>query len=268
VFARLAQKPVVTAGFYALTLPVYALFGLSLKWAYLTKGDWHLLLVGVPLMALAMLLNARLLGRLAFALLFTKNLFARKKAKKPKADRPRLARAEEYDPPPPVAAQPSELPPIDTPDGELAGYNVLMADDPPAPKKRVKAVAADDADEPPAPKKPRRKPKADKRPQDLARAWDEDDEDRTPYTMGPAEGEPLPPERPAAELAVPKADEMALLDRRDVPKPPKRVWSAEVLAFLPQPGTVSALLVLSVLGVFAGVMVRAARAFDPTAGAD
>ena len=70
VFTRLVQKPVVTAVFFALTLPVFALFGVAFKWAFLTKGDWPMLFVGVPLLVLAALLYARLLGRLAFTLMF------------------------------------------------------------------------------------------------------------------------------------------------------------------------------------------------------
>ena len=56
VFARLSQKPLVTAGFYALSLPVVVLLGVAFKWAFMTKGEWHLLFAGSPLLALAALL--------------------------------------------------------------------------------------------------------------------------------------------------------------------------------------------------------------------
>ncbi|MCI0700909.1 MAG: hypothetical protein L0241_07490, partial [Planctomycetia bacterium] len=65
---------------------------------------------------------------------------------------------------------------------------------------------------------------------------------------------------------TPRADEMALLDRRDAPKPPKRVWTAELFAFFSQPGTISAMVVLSGIGIVMGVMVRIARDFNPVGG--
>lgn len=270
VFTRLVQKPVVVVGFFGLSLPVLALSGVAFKWAFLTKGEYELLFVGAPLLALGMLLYARLLGRLAFALLFTKNILGRKKRKK----------AEVMDATPPASLEPAPPPaevadatPINTPDGELMGYSVLIADDPPAPKKRVKAeVIADEPAEPEAGTKPastkslKRVPASKRR--ERARAWTDEDDDATPYGMHAAEGKEPEKERLPEALTKPRADEMALLDRRDAPKPPKQVWSAEVLVFLGQPGTISALLVLSALCVFAGVMVRVARAFDPTVGAE
>lgn len=282
VFARLAQKPLVTLGFFALTLPVAVLFGVAFKWAFLTRGEYPLLFAGVPLLVLATLLYARLLGRLAFALMFTKDLLKRKKKKRPKriTRGPVAADPEEA----PAATQPSLLPPINTPDGELAGYNVLIADDPPAPKKRVTAQIVDDTEEPEgAPVAPRsRKARPEESPPvprarkparpapafEPTRTWTDDDDDATPYEMNPADG--TGPEKPLIpdELLKPKAEEMALLDRRNVPKPPKHVWSAKLLAFLGQPGTLSALLVMSASGTLAGVMVRVARAFDPTFGAE
>ena len=72
----------------------------------------------------------------------------------------------------------------------------------------------------------------------------------------------------ASEVLKPTADEMALLDRRDVPKPPKRVWTAELFVFLGQPGTISALMILGLIGAMAGVMVRVARQFNPVAGGE
>ncbi len=270
VFTRLVQKPFVTITFFVLTLPVFALFGVAFKWAFLTVGNWPMLFVGVPLVVFAALLYARLLGRLAFALMFTKNLLKRKK-KKPKP----------FDATPPASIDPPSEPvesydptPINTPlDGELMGYNVLIADDSPAPKKRVKAQIVDDEPSPleasprpvAEPATQRKRAKSD-HPLDSARTWTDEDDDATPYGVNPSEVKDE--ERIPAEVMKPRADEMALLDRRDAPKPPKVVWSLELLAFLGQPGTISALVILSGLGVFSGVMVRVARAFDPTSGAD
>ncbi|MDY3562833.1 hypothetical protein R5W23_004313 [Gemmata sp. JC673] len=264
VFARLVQKPAVTAGFFALTVPVYAVFGLAFKWAFLTKGEYPLLFVGMPLLAVSMLLYARLLGRLAFALLFTKDLLRRRK-KKPRPEPVRRARVEEAEEPAALAPQPSDLQPISTPDGELVGYNVLIADDDPPrpPRKRVKAQIADDGlPEPP----PAHEPPAPAHRLERARTWADEDEDALPYEMKAAEGkEPEKATRPS-EVLKPRADEVALLDRHDAPKAPKQVWSGELFVFLGQPGTVYAILVLTALGLLAGMMVRVARTFDPTAG--
>ena len=270
VFARLAQKPGVTAGFFLLALPVVALGGVAFKWAFLTNGDWHMLFVGVPLLVFAALLYARLLGRLAFALMFTRDLLKRKKKKKPSAMDATPPASRER-PPPPVEV--GDTRPIVTPDGELDGYNVLIADDPPAPKKRIKAQVIDEpAEEPlelvPEPPPPpvsrkRAKPARAAKPE---RTWTDEDDDKTPYGVNASEVKDE--ERVPQEVVKPRAEEMALLDRRDAPKPPKQVWSPVVLAFLAQPGTISALMILAALGTAAGVMVRIARAFDPTAGAE
>jgi hypothetical protein len=270
IFARLIQKPAAVAGFYLFTLPLFALAGLAFKWAFLTAGEWHLLFAGVPLLVFAMFLYARLLGRLAFALTFTRDLLKQRKKKKPKPERPaRAADEDEAEPAdgPPAALQPSELPPINTPEGELAGYNVLISGDPPAPKKRVRAeFAEEDApepvmklqDEPPPP--PKRPPS-----RDPSRVWTDDDEDATPYSATRAEA--VPEEYAATKVVKPSAEEMELLSDSSKPRPPKAVWNAEVFAFLAQPGTISAMLVLCALVTLAGAAVRAARMFNPVAGA-
>ncbi|MFM8271112.1 MAG: hypothetical protein ACKODX_02145 [Gemmata sp.] len=264
VFARLSQKPLVTAGFFALSLPVVALLGVAFKWAFMTKGEWHLLFAGSPLLALAALLYARLLGRLAFALMFTKHLFQKKKKKKPKPQVPVATAIEDREPEEsrPVT-QPSELPPIETPDGELAGYNVLIANDGPSPrKKRVRARAVEDepGDRPPTAAPPRTP--------NRTRNWTDEDDDASPYVVNAPEVEYEEPTTRPSEVIKPRADDLALIDRRDAPKPPKVVWSVGLFWFLGQPGTVSALTILSVSCLLAGVLVRMARAFDPTAGAE
>jgi hypothetical protein len=255
-FARLVQKPAVTLGFFLLTLPVFAVGGIAFRWAFMTSGEWELLFVGMPLLTVTMFLYARMLGRLAFALMFTKDLFKRKKKKSPKKAKPDADASDEPERPAPV--QPSELPPLESPDGELVGYNVLIADEPPAPKKRVKAeVAEDEPSEPaPEPSKPR--------PSGRGRAWTDDDEDAAPYGVNAPEVKDE--ERVPEAVLKPSAEALALLDRRDAPKPPKRVWTAELFVFFGQPATISAMMILCVAGVLAGVMVRVARQFNPTAG--
>jgi hypothetical protein len=262
VFTRLAQKPAVVAGFLVFTLPLFALGGLAFRWSFLTKGDWPLLLFGMPLLVLVGFLYARTLGRLAFALMFTRDLFKRKKKKKPK----RVPSIPANTPREPTPVQPSEMAPIMTPmDGELVGYDVLIAEDPPPPKKRVKAEVVDEplpeAESPtPSPAEPTRSAP----PSDRAGTCPDEDEDTTPYEVNPSEVKD--DERIPESVLKPSAEELALQDRRDAPKPPKRVWTSEIFAFLPQPGTLSAMVILTALGLLAGVMVRVARDFNPTGG--
>jgi hypothetical protein len=266
VFARLAQKPAVTLGFFLLTLPVFALAGAAFKWAFLTKDEWELLFAGVPLMVLAGFLYARLLGRLAFALMFTRDLLKRRKKKKPKKEARDVlesAAAEREEKAEPTFTQPGEVT-ISTPDGEVAGYNVLIADDPP-PKKRVKAEVVEDDGHPaatpePSPAKPHAK--RSKREVEPARAWTDEDDDATPYDAHPAEVQPE--ESAPGAVIKPDAEELALLERTDAPKPPKKVWGVGLFAFLAQPGTVSAIIILTGIGLLAGAAVRVARMFDPT----
>jgi hypothetical protein len=266
VFARLAQKPAVLLGFLALSAVTLAVFGVGFQWAFVTEGQWELLLVGAPLVVVAGLVYARLLGRLAFALRFTKGLFPTKKKKKRKSDaEPEEKPAE----PPPV--QPPDLPPVSTPDGELVGYNILTGDEsPPAPKKRVRAEVVEveppllppetEVDPLPQPRpKPRREPTS---PEERARVWtDDDEEEATAY--GVKEAEVVPVDTTPKEVVEPKASEMALLNRDDAPKKPKRVWGPELFAFLGQPQTVSAIIIASALCFAMGVMIRVARAYNP-----
>jgi len=274
VFARMAQRPGTVAGFFLLSLPVFALGGIAFRWAFMTKGEWELLFAGVPLFALALFVYARLLGRLAFALVFTRDLFKkRRKKKEPEAKAPiARERTAEDATEPAVYVQPSELPPINTPDGELAGYNVLMADDEPKPKKkRVVAELADESEEP--------EPAAPSPPPFKRNTWD--DEEVTAYGLTEPDAPPPEPkpkleakpkrkrEREATdsteeELSPAVKEELALLERGDMRKAPSRVWSADLFAYFGQPETFAALAVLSVMGVLAGVLVRVARAYNPT----
>jgi len=265
VFVRFAQKPLVVLGFLVLSAPVLALFGLGFKWAFLTEYQWQLLFAGAPLMMLAVFLYARLIGRLAFALRFTKGLFPARKKKKPKPDaEPKKPADEEVMP---TLAQPADLPPINTIEGELTGYNVLMEDEMPRPRKRVRAEAVEEAEgEPESLPVPVTRSRAEPSSTGAAkrsRSWDDDDDDDArPYEVHAAEAVPEEEKLPE-EVVKPRADELALLDRSDAPKKPKRVWGPDVLAFLFQPGTISALVIASGMCFLVGVMVRLARAFNP-----
>ena len=266
VFARLAQKPAVTLGFFVLSIPVLALFGVAFKWAFLTKGEWELLFVGAPLVVVAGLLYARLIGRLAFLLKFTKSIFREKKKKKPKADAETRAEPESEQ----SSVQPRDLPPINTLDGELTGYDVKFEEDA-APRKRVKAEAVEVESEarrtpPPLPRSmPPPLPVSRDKPdtsEERARIWrDEDDGEPTSYGVHEAEVDTR--ENTPKEVVKPKEEEMRLLSRDDVPKKPKIAWGPELLAFLAQPATISAIVIATGWCILVGVMVRVARDFNP-----
>lgn len=270
VFARLAQKPMVTFGFYLLSIPVLALFGLAFQWAFLTQGEWELLFIGAPLMILSGFLYARLIGRLAFALRFTQSLFREKKKKKPKETRERETRFEDELEPAPK--QTRDLPPINTVDGELTGYDVKFEDDPlPKPRKRLVAevleVESDDETEMPPRPVPPPLPKSARRAAPITQIEPErigkDDDDDEPTSYGVHEPEADVPANTPQEIVKPKEEELRLISRDGAPKKPKRVWGPDLLAFLAQPGTISAGIIASGMCFVVGVMVRVARDFNP-----
>ncbi|HEX4611701.1 MAG TPA: hypothetical protein VH092_26125, partial [Urbifossiella sp.] len=145
--------------------------------------------------------------------------------------------------------QPSELPPIETPDeGPLTGYDVRFADDPPKKPARPR-VRAEVAAEPP----PRRQPHPD--------------DDDTTYEVNRPDGAALPEERIPEAVVKPREDELRLINRDDAPKKPKVAWSAaEVLAFLGQQETLAQGGMLTLLCLFFAGLVRVCRAFNPAAG--
>ncbi|MDB5307703.1 MAG: hypothetical protein JWO38_1905 [Gemmataceae bacterium] len=268
VFGRLARKPAVVLGFFGLSGATLAGFGLAFHWVFNAPGlVW--LFVGSPLLVVTGLLYARLLGRLAFVLMFTKSVLSRKRKRKRarSADAPRDdgrvpggGTGEEAEDSGHVFTQPSDLPPINTPDeGPLSGYDVTVEDHRPKPRKRVVAEVAG-SDPPP-------RSKADSPPHEgktsPPRRGSEDDEDATPY--GVNEPEVQPEERAPVDVVKPSAVEMQLLNRDDAPRPPKQVWTGEIFAFLVQPGTVTVILMLSAMCVGVGGMVRIAREFNPVA---
>ena len=242
VFDRLAQRPRVTLGFFALSLIPIAGVGVALDRIVRGEGGgW--LVFGAALLVLSLYGYARLLGRLAFVLMFTKSRLARlrKKKEEPRDELPPVQ-------PPPLPEpdevegfrQPSELPPIDTPDeGPLAGYDVAFADEPRPKKARVRAEAV-------YPRRP--------------------DDDDVPYAVNEPDGAALPEERLPASVVKPREDEMKLLDRSDAPKKPKVAWSAEVLAFLGQQETWAQAGVLTFFALVVGALVRLLIETNPVKG--
>jgi hypothetical protein len=277
VFARLVQRPVVTFGFLLLSIPILAAFAVGFKWAFLTEDAWRLLFAGAPLMVIAGLMYARLIGRLAFALKFTKSLFSEKRKKKPSLSVAASAEEKTEE----VFNQPSELPPINTPyDGELSGYDVKLEDDPlPRPKKRFKAEVVES--EPELEKESSKDPdfkverKRRRRPPrsgeiERSRVWTDEDDDSTPYDVREAEGMAIERDEKEKVEKIEKhrvEEELKLLRRDDVPKKPKVIWGLELFVFFAQSGTISAIVIASGLCFLAGTMVRVARMFNPVAGA-
>ena len=139
-----------------------------------------------------------------------------------------------------------------TPDeGPLAGYGVRFDEPtPPKPRKRVKAAKAEpdpDADPDPPPKPRKRRPA--------------EDEDGGSYGVRAAEVEAE--DRAPREVVRASAAELRLFSKDRAVKPPTRVWTAEVLAFLGQMETVMSVVMLSGMCFAVGGMVRIARAFNP-----
>lgn len=258
VVLRLIQKPGVTFGFYMFSAGVLGLFGLGFQWVFLTADEWHLLFIGAILLVVSILLYARLLGRLAFALRFTRGVIA-KKTSKPK---PRAKSKRSNEEVIPTIGQPEDLPPIKTVDGDLVGYNILVEDDRnKSHRKRLKAELVD--------------PEADReslyaitydfepRVTDFMENDDEDSPPR-PYQLDALGDASLV--EPRAVLHQPRPDELALLSRHDAPRKPKHVWDLSLLAFLVQPRTIVVICFASGLCMFTGTFVRLARLFNPAAG--
>jgi hypothetical protein len=68
------------------------------------------------------------------------------------------------------------------------------------------------------------------------------------------------------ELLQPTPDERRLRYRDDAPTAQRRLWTADLLAFLSQPQTLSAWLLSSTLASVLVLLVRLVRAFQPAAG--
>jgi hypothetical protein len=255
VLAKLTRRPVVAVGFLGLSALTLALFGVALQWTFFT-GGFVWLFLGSPVLVLAWLVYARLLGRVAYSLMFTKSYPGRRKKKRARNDaeggeavrRPSAGGAEEPEPEA-AFAQPSDLPPVVTPDeGPLTGYDVKFDAPPPVRKKRVVAEVAAPHPEPAA----------------GTRVSSDEDDDTTPYGVNAAEVQPE--DRAPPVVIKPSADEMRLLDRSDAPRPVKQVWTGEVFAFLGQPETWVVVVTLSAMCVVFGGMVRVARTFNPVPG--
>ena len=260
VIERLIRKAAVLPGFFLLSGVVLGVFGLAFYLTFFAPGIiW--LIVGSILLVLTGFVYASLVGRLAFAIVFTKSTLGKLGKRKKKRSRQVVpeSSSSEVDPErrdEPV--QPSSLPPIETPDeGPLTGYDMVVDSVQPRVRRRVVAEVIRDehGDAFPLLDEPKPAPVLESGPSEP-----EEDEDR-PYDVNDPEVEP--DERAPPEVVQPSEMEMKLLSRDDAARPPKRVWSPDLVAFLVQPGTVSVVLLLSAMCFAVGGMVRIAREFNP-----
>jgi hypothetical protein len=266
VFGRLARKPGIVVSFLVVSGLDLAALGLGFHWTFNADGlVW--LFIGTPLFIVAALLYSRLLGRLAFALVFTRSILTRRKKKSAEVSRSPETPSFESS----VAstgieedasdrfAQPSDLPPIQTPDdGPLTGYNVAFDEPKSKPRKRVRAqsmrVQSVSADASVA--SGQAEPDGD-----FQRPFSMQDDGGAAY--GVQEPEVQPEDRAPPEVVKPSEVEMRLLCRDDVPKPPKRLWTPEVFRFVLQPDSLAVIGLLCVICAMVGGLVRVAKAFNP-----
>lgn len=246
VFGRMARKPGVVLGFLVFSGLTLLLLGFGFHWTFNADG-LVFLAIGCPLLVVAAMIYARLLGRLAFSLMYTRSILSRKKKKK-RTEAPAAAEQPEHEAEA-AFVQPSELPPIQTPDeGPLTGYDIRFDD---VRKKRVRAESAS-AKEKPEPQRPPARPM-------------DDDEDQ-PY--GVHEPEVKTEDRAPEEIVKPSEMEMKLLSRDDAPKPPRQVWSLDLMGFLFQPEMLATFGLLTTLCLLFGGVVRIAREFNPVRGGE
>jgi hypothetical protein len=125
---RMVHKRAATLGFYAWSGVLLIVFGAAFHWTFL-GSNLVLLLIGAPLLVVCWAMYARLLGRLAFVLMFARPWSERKRAKprKPRTGRyPGEDKAEEVLPPistPTRFQQPSQQTPLQSPsDGPTGSH--------------------------------------------------------------------------------------------------------------------------------------------------
>ena len=240
LFSRMAQRPRQVGQFYVLSLPVFGAFAVCF---YILTARPHtaleIVLFLAPLAAAAYLVYARLLGRIGLVLSFTKGREdLRPRRRRPKPNPAIVTPVIEEATAGPV--QPSQLPGIMTSyDGELTGYDVSTADQPPP----LPAVAT------------------------RSRIIDDDDNGEAIRVIEP---DPVPIERPLTlhqeqALKAPRKDELELYDHSErIVREPKRPFGAECFAFLLQPGPLHAWVKLSLGFLMLGALIFFLHELRPT----
>lgn len=277
VFLRLKQKPALTLSFYALSGLVLVAFGIAFHWTF-GETPVIFLFFGAPLLVVAWLMYARLLGRVAFVLSFTKPWLEKKKVTSRK---PVLTGrfGNDTEAPPQRdhedrrrVQQPSTQEPLQSPDDEpVQGYDVKFQDDlPPAPPQEPEVRQTPPQVEvlPLTPEQQEFREREKRRRQHLSpsQRWDDEDDDKTPYIANAPEV--AAEERAPKQLVEPKAFEMRLISREGRPKKPRRAWTAEVFLFLFEPATMGIALRLTFLCLIVGGFVKIAKSVNPAAGGE
>jgi hypothetical protein len=238
VLKRLSQRMPAVIGFYLFSIPIAFAFVGSFHVITRSEASFVLGLFLAPIGAGAFLAYARTLGRLGFVLSFTQGAANEriKEDRRKKKQRPRTGVHDEQ----PINAQPSELPPVETPfEGAITGYNVVFDDRPPA-------------DELPKPTRPSYLDEDDGEPLQLEpESVEESNRARERERMN------KPP------LPEPDPDEMAAWEQRRAMKEPKQPYDARLLTFLFEPRSTTAWIVLASGLALLGAMIRALRELKP-----
>ena len=139
IVPRLAQRSSQTMGFYLRSVVPLVVGGASM-WVLAGNGGTGLVILAAVLLPAAWMVYARLLGRLAFVLTFTKG--PKKKRKRPRRARPD-ERPESSDPwavpdeEEVGVTRPSEATPHSTMFGDVVGYDLTTSPPPPPPPTPV-----------------------------------------------------------------------------------------------------------------------------------
>jgi hypothetical protein len=252
LFGRMAQRAGTVFGFYLLSIPISLAFVGSFHAIVMKTGVSTMITVLLaPVASAGYLIYGRVLGRLGLVLTVTtggdNEKAKRKGSRKTKDDEPTpLGQHAEQ---PVVHMQPSELPPVETIEGPLTGYNVQFGDKAPITRSKPKPLPKlhEDADlTPPLPK-----------------LHEDGDEDLTPFAVEPELPNPEAATKPP-ERAPPREDEIVLWDKTKRVKEPEHPWNASLVTFLFEPRTTSAWLILTAgLAIF-GLLIGLLRELRPT----
>jgi hypothetical protein len=236
VFKRLGQRIPAVTGFYLLSVPIAFAFVGSFLLILRTDVSFEWAVLLAPISAAGFLAYARTLGRLGFVLSFTRgaNNERIKGGRRKKKERSKLAEHTEQ----PIHAQPSELPPVETPfEGAITGYNVVFDDRPPAEEAPKPTLLTLD-----------------------------DDDDRRPLQLEP---DPIDHSNRARErmnkppMPEPDPEEMAAWEKTRSLKEPKQPYDAKLLTFLFEQRSTTAWIILAVGLALVGGMIRMMREFRP-----
>jgi hypothetical protein len=236
VFNRLSQRMPAVIAFYLLSIPIAVAFLGSFHLILRADVSFEWAVILAPLSAAGFLVYARTLGRLGFVLSFTRGAGNEriKGGRKKKKERPKIGDHSEQ----PIQAQPSELPPVETPfEGPITGYNVVFDD----------------------------RPRVDEAPKPSLLTLD-DEGDGQPLQLEPDridEGNRARERTNKPPLPEPDPEEMAAWEKTRSLKEPKQPYDAKLLTFLLEQRSMSAWIILGFGLALIGGMIRVLRELKP-----